>query len=72
VEQGVSKLERTGKPVFPVIIETSRASLGTYTIIHNVEMVADSIMENKPFEVERRTRNTVTGAVTTVSHVSTI
>jgi hypothetical protein len=69
LEKGVPKVERTSKPIFPIIVEASRASYDTWTIIHNVEDAVDSIMENKSFEVERRTRNTVTGAVTMANYM---
>jgi hypothetical protein len=52
----VPKLERTGDPIFPVIIETSRASYDTWTIIKDVSAAVDSIMIGAPFEAERRTR----------------
>jgi hypothetical protein len=72
LEKGVPKVERTSKPIFPVIVETSRASYDTWTIIHNVDDAVDSIMKNVPFEAERRTRDTVTGAVTIANYKYTV
>jgi hypothetical protein len=72
LEKGVPKVERTSKPIFPVIVETSRASYDTWIVIHNVDDAVVSIMKNVPFEAERRTRDTVTGAVTTAKYMYTV
>jgi hypothetical protein len=61
-------VERTAKPIFPIIIETSSASYDQWTIIHDVDSAVDDLMVGTAFPVERRSRNPVTGEV----HSSTV
>eukprot|EP00953_Heterococcus_sp_UTEX-ZZ885_P003206 2256-Heterococcus_DN1.PRE.2 len=56
LEKGMPKTERTGNPIFAVIIETSRASFNEWIVIHDVATAVDSLLLGYSFEAERRKR----------------
>lgn len=49
--------QRAGTPIFDMIIEIKRGEVGTWTIIKNVAVAVDALLEGDGYEVERRSRS---------------
>eukprot|EP00904_Undaria_pinnatifida_P009099 jgi/Undpi1/5319/HiC_scaffold_2.g00600.m1 len=58
-ENGGNKVlkQRAGTPIFDMIIEIKRGEVGTWTIIKNVAVAVDALLEGDGYEVERRSRS---------------
>lgn len=46
---------RAGAPVFDVVVEVERGDLCTWSVVRNVDLVVDAILDGKPYQVEKRT-----------------
>lgn len=49
--------QRAGTPVFDMVIEIKRGEVGTWSIIKNVAVAVDALLEGDSYEVERRSRS---------------
>lgn len=49
-------IQRAGSPTFDTVIELQRGKVNTWTIIQNVGLAVDDILENRPYGVQRRIR----------------
>lgn len=47
--------QRTGAPIFDVIVEVERGEACAWSIVRNAGLAVDAILDGKPYEVERRT-----------------
>ncbi|CAM9127917.1 unnamed protein product [Laminaria digitata] len=48
--------QRAGAPVFDMVIEIKRGEVGAWSIIRNVAIAVDALLEGGSYEVERRSR----------------
>eukprot|EP00752_Nemacystus_decipiens_P003801 g3497.t1 len=47
--------QRAGAPIFDVVVEVERGNVCTWSIVRNVDLAVDAILDGKPYEVEKRT-----------------
>lgn len=47
--------QRAGSPIFDVIVEVERGEVCSWTIVRNVDLAVDAILDRRPYQVEKRT-----------------